>query len=189
MSDNPRIFETKRLILSEARRLGAVGEPNISKSSGAATCRFDRGNGMRRTYRGLNYVDLLDRMEAQGKHEMTTEEKRDLAISLIRRSIPAIEDLAANIEKSQHAYTGKTLAESQLEWAERELEHVYELVGELCPHDVDFWRDSYRLAGKHAVLTDEGWEPFDDPTAFEGIEILDEVNAPDAATETKVSPQ
>lgn len=107
---------------------------------------------------------------------MTTEEKRDLAIQLIRRSIPAIEKLATDIQLLKHTHDGKTLAECQLAWAERTLESLYELVGEFAP-DQNYWKDTYVLDGTHAILTEEGWEP---AAVYEGeeVEVLDSINAP-----------
>lgn len=119
---------------------------------------------------------------------MTTEEKLSLAIDLIRRTAPAVTRLANDVKKSTTEIVGKSLSEHKLEWAERELEHCYSLVGEFGP-DPQYWHDAHLLSGEHWVLTEEGWEPaegFDDNGG--DIEILDEVNAPKASTPQPPTP-
>lgn len=109
------------------------------------------------------------------KGKMTAEEKCTLALSLLRRCGGVCEKLADNLAKSASHTEGKSVLETRLDAAERYLEHAYELVGEFGP-DTEFWRDAYLLDGRHAVLTEEGWEPVFENSDFEGIEILDEVN-------------
>lgn len=112
--------------------------------------------------------------------EMTTEEKRDLAISMIRRSANAVQQLANDIELYEHCGGDEEKAKGQLQWAERSLDSLYEIIGERAP-DPDYWKDAYRLDGTHAILTDEGWEPADCHDDLSEVEVLDEVNAPPAA--------
>ena len=115
--------------------------------------------------------------------KLTAKEKAELAIQLIRRSCNGIQQLAEMIEQSTHALSGFSLDETKFNWSMNVLKSLNDLTAETTPDD-EWFPDYCTLTGEYWHLTEEGWVParFNTKahTGYEPMEVLDEVNAPEA---------
>lgn len=119
-----------------------------------------------------DYSDLCGESWGAGEVQRDAE----VALRLIERASLAPPKLAWMIRSSGQTYRDKLDRALQL------LPHLTEFLDDAEPPDPDWWRDYFLVTGKHAILSEEGWEPGENKASYLADDPkwkpMDEVNAP-----------
>lgn len=117
---------------------------------------------------------------------MRPQDKFESACSLIERALAGTFRQLGDIRSgTPYQLAGESRLDARQRLAMHMLSHLEELWKDVSP-DGEWYREFYLLTGDHMQLTEEGWIPADQNT-FEAtgaapMEVLDEVNAPVAAS-------